>query len=64
MAIGAGPAEFPSGRGFVAAVVVVAAAILGWQLLVPPVVGLANNGDFEKIMGVVGLRYPQGTTAE
>ena len=35
-----------------------AAAILALQLLVPPVVGLANNGDFEKVMGQAGLRYP------
>ncbi len=35
-----------------------AAVILSAQLLVPPVVGLANNGDFEKVMGHAGLRYP------
>ena len=34
-----------------------AAAILSAQLLVPPVLGLANNGDFEKVMGHAGLRY-------
>jgi len=34
-----------------------AASIMGVQLLVPPVVGLANNGDFESVMGPVGFRY-------
>jgi hypothetical protein len=37
--------------------VLAAAVILSAQLLVPPVVGLANNGDFEKVMGPAGLRY-------
>jgi hypothetical protein len=41
-----------------AAVVVAAAAILlSVQLLVPPVIGLANNADFEKVMGYVGFQY-------
>ncbi|MEX0881165.1 MAG: hypothetical protein WEB59_08255 [Thermoanaerobaculia bacterium] len=42
----------------VAGAVLAAAAILSAQLLVPPIVGLANNGDFEKVMGHAGLRYP------
>jgi hypothetical protein len=33
------------------------AAILAYQLLLQPVVGLADDGDFAKIMGQVGLRY-------
>jgi hypothetical protein len=32
-----------------------AAAVLGALLFVPPFVGVANNGDFERIMGTVGL---------
>jgi hypothetical protein len=32
-------------------------AVLFYQLFVPPVIGLANNGDFERFMGRVGLRY-------
>lgn len=35
-----------------------AAAILGWQLFLPPVVGLANNGDFHKVLGVFSLGGP------
>ncbi|MFY9551211.1 MAG: hypothetical protein WAU32_08685 [Thermoanaerobaculia bacterium] len=35
----------------------VAAVILAVQLLIPPIVGLANNGDFEKVMGYAGLSY-------
>ena len=34
-----------------------AAVILVLQVLVPPVVGLANNGDFEKVMAPVGLDF-------
>lgn len=36
---------------------VAASGILAAQLLVPPVVGLANNGDFESVMGYVGFQY-------
>jgi len=35
-----------------------AAAILAWQLLLPPVVGLANNGDFHKVIGGFSLAAP------
>jgi hypothetical protein len=35
-----------------------AAAILFWQLFVPPVVGLANNGDFHKVIGGFSLAAP------
>lgn len=44
-----------------AAAVGIAAAFYALQLLGPPVVGLANNGDFEKLMGWVGLRAPAGS---
>ncbi len=44
--------------------VVVAGAILSLQLLVPPVVGLADNGDFEKVMAPVGLAYPTASYGE
>ncbi len=33
----------------------IAAALLGWQLFTPPVVGLANNNDFPKIAGYFSL---------
>jgi hypothetical protein len=32
-----------------------AAAIVGYQILVPPVVGLGNSGDFGKVIGVFAL---------
>lgn len=37
-----------------------------YQLLVPPVVGLADNGDFARVMGAVGLSYstPTGRTLD
>lgn len=40
-----------------AATVAVAAVLLSLQLLVPPIVGLGNNGDFDRVMGWVGLDY-------
>jgi hypothetical protein len=40
------------------AVLAAAALILIWQLILPPVVGVANNGDFIKLLG----RYGLGTT--
>jgi hypothetical protein len=38
--------------------VVAAAAVLGFQLFVPPRVGLANNGDFGKVTGHFDLHAP------
>ena len=40
-----------------AAAVLIAGAILAAQLLVPPIVGLPNNGQFERVMGYAGVRY-------
>jgi hypothetical protein len=40
-----------------AAFVAVAAAILASLVLIPPIVGMANNGDFEKVLGYAGLDY-------
>jgi hypothetical protein len=36
------------------------AAILGVQLFVPPSIGLADNGDFSKVMGLFRLGVPRG----
>jgi len=52
----AAPVRPPGVRPVVVATVAAAATLLAWQLLVPPVVGLANNGDFERVLGPVGLR--------
>jgi hypothetical protein len=38
------------------ALLVVCAAVLTSQLFVPPLIGLADNGDFAKVLGRVGLR--------
>lgn len=46
------------GRFFLPLVVAVAGAIVAYQLFLPPIVGLADDGDFGKIIGQVGLRYP------
>ena len=37
--------------------VAAAGLFLAWQLLVPPIVGLADNGDFLKVMRPAGLAY-------
>ena len=36
------------------------AAILGFQLFVPPSIGLANNNDFPKVIGIFDLGAPLG----
>jgi hypothetical protein len=36
----------------------VLAAIIGYQLFIPPAVGLANNDDFAKVIGVFNLGAP------
>ncbi|HKD17770.1 MAG TPA: hypothetical protein VKG23_07860 [Thermoanaerobaculia bacterium] len=47
-----------------AAVVFVAAAILAVQLFVPPVVGLADNGDYERVIGYAGFQHTTVDPAE
>ena len=37
--------------------VAIIAAILVYQLFIPPSIGMADNGDFSRIMGAVGLEY-------
>jgi hypothetical protein len=39
-----------------------AAAALFWQLMLPPVVGIADNGDFSKMLGRFSLGSPQTFT--
>ncbi len=39
------------------AVLAATAVILFCQLIVPPIIGLADNGDFDKILGLVGLKH-------
>jgi 4-amino-4-deoxy-L-arabinose transferase-like glycosyltransferase len=38
------------------AALLAAAAIVGYQLFLPPVVGLADDGDFGRVIGPVGLK--------
>ncbi|HXB67500.1 MAG TPA: glycosyltransferase family 39 protein [Candidatus Acidoferrales bacterium] len=42
----------------VSPVVSIAALLLFWQLMAPPVVAIANNGDFGKLLGRFGLGAP------
>jgi hypothetical protein len=44
-------------RALVVCAAAASAGILAAQLLVKPIVGLANNGDFERVMAYAGLRY-------
>jgi hypothetical protein len=48
----------------VAAAVVVAAAILAIQLFVAPVVGLADNRDYERVIGYAGFQHTTEVPAE
>jgi len=41
-----------------------AAAILALQLFVPPVVGLADNRDYERVMGYAGFQHTTADAAE
>jgi hypothetical protein len=45
---------------FALVVTAAAAAIFVYQLFIPPPAGLADNGDFSRIMGAVGLQYTAG----
>lgn len=47
-----------------AAALAVAAAILAAQLFVPPVVGLADNRDYERVMGYAGFQHTTDVPAE
>jgi hypothetical protein len=39
----------------------IAAALTGWQLFVPPIIGLADQGDFQKLLGPLGYApVPKG----
>jgi hypothetical protein len=43
------------------AVLSIAAAIIGWQLFVPPIIGLADQGDFVLLLGPLGYApQPKG----
>ncbi|HTY41487.1 MAG TPA: hypothetical protein VMH79_06400 [Thermoanaerobaculia bacterium] len=48
----------------VGAAVAAAALLLGLQLFVPPVVGLADNGDYLRVMGVAGFDHSTDVDAE
>lgn len=40
---------------------VLAAALVGWQLFVPPIIGLADQGDFVRVLGPLGYApQPKG----
>jgi hypothetical protein len=47
-------------RGFEFLVFALIAAAILYQVLVPPVVGLADNGDFRRMMDQTGLTLPTG----
>ncbi|MGH9593211.1 MAG: hypothetical protein ACRD5L_08975 [Bryobacteraceae bacterium] len=47
-------------RGSFFAIVLAAAAILGYQLFVPPIIGLADQGDFRRTIGKFGYGPEHG----
>ena len=51
-------------RILLALALVSAAAILSLQLFVPPVVGLADNRDYERVMGYAGFHHTTADPAE
>ncbi len=50
-------AERADPRWLIGAAVLIAAFILTLELFVPPVIGIANNGDFEKVTTYVRIQY-------
>jgi hypothetical protein len=55
------PSSSKANAAILAAALAVAAAILSSQLFVPPVVGLADNRDYERVIGYAGFQH---TTAD
>ena len=51
-------------RWIIAGAVAAAALVLAAQLLVPPVVGLADNGDYQRVMGYAGFEHSTDSYAE
>jgi hypothetical protein len=47
-----------------AAALAVAAVVLSLQLFVPPIVGLADNRDYERVMGYAGFQHTSSENAE
>lgn len=43
-----------------ACVLCLIAAVVVYQLVVPPLIGIADNGDFARVMSRFGLAYPPG----
>jgi len=50
--------RWSSSRTAGTAATLLAATVLGYELFIPPRVGVANNGDFSKIVGIFGLGAP------
>ncbi len=49
---------------FEAIALAIIAAILVYQLFIPPSIGMADNGDFSRILGAVGLEYSTDNLAD
>jgi hypothetical protein len=62
---GAGSLREKSGHAGLLAVALAAAAVVLWlQLFVPPNVGLADNRDYERVMGYAGFQHTSSVYAE
>ena len=53
-----------SANAAILAAALVAAAIVSVQLFVPPVVGLPDNGDYQRVMGYAGFQHTTDSYAE
>ncbi len=51
-------------RWIVVAAIASAALVLSAQLMVPPVAGLADNGDYQRVMGYAGFEHSTDSYAE
>lgn len=58
------PSPDAANRRIVAAAVLAALVVLALQLLMPPVVGLADNGDYQRVMGYAGFEHSTDVHAE
>jgi hypothetical protein len=61
---GGGVREGSAGVVLLAAALVIAAAVLSLQLFVPPIIGLADNRDYERVMGYAGFQHTTADPAE
>jgi len=53
-----------AGAALLAAALTAAAVVLSLQLFVPPIIGLADNRDYERVMGYAGFQHTSSVDTE